>query len=257
LQINEAPGISIVDRHKMLRRAVSSLGLKMQSLAVGLAIVGILALPGAAEAQAFEIASVKDHQGPKGGARDIRASYEPQGIDLVQSMIGLIADAYRFNGGQIVMPLSLPNSLLFGGLGDGYEIVAHTDQPASMEQIRLMLQGLLADRFKLAVHRETKTAQAYRLAVTKDGPRLGEPDGADPVVTRTSDGYTFRNAGMSRLSGVLSSYLDRIAVAETGLSGSYNFTFKLPEDVLLNPARKSDVGSPDAAFAGAFANALK
>ena len=93
--------------------------------------------------------------------------------------------------------------------------------------------------------------------MAKDGPRLGESDGGDPVVSRTSDGYTFRNAEMSRLSGLLSSYLDRMAVDETGLSRSYNFTLKLPEDVLQNPARKSDVSSPDSPLAGTFANGLK
>jgi uncharacterized protein (TIGR03435 family) len=241
----------------MVRRAVSSLGATTQRLAAGLALVGMLALPGAAEAQAFEVASAKDHQGPQGGARDIRASYGPQGIDLVQSMIGLIAEAYRVNGGRIVMPSSLPNALLLGTHGDGYEIVARADRPASKEQLSLMLQGLLADRFKLAVHRETGTIHAYWLVVAKGGPRLGESDGGDSVVSRTSDGYTFRNAEMSRLSEVLSSYLDHMAVDETGLSGSYNFTLKLPEDVLLNPTRKSDVGSPDAPFGGTFASALK
>ena len=66
----------------------------------------------------------------------------------MQSLIGLIGEAYRVNGGRIVMPSSLPNALLFGAHGDGYEIVAHAERPASKDQLRLMLLGLLGRSFQ-------------------------------------------------------------------------------------------------------------
>ena len=216
-----------------------------------------LLIPVAALSQTFEVASVKDHHGPPEGARDIRASYGPKGIDFVQSLIGLIGEAYHVNGGRIVLPPSISNELALGEFRDGYEVVAHADHPVSKEQLRSMLQSLLSDRFKLTFHRENRTNPAYRLVVAKGGPKLTEGDGGDTVVSRTPDGYAFRNADMSRLAGALSSHLDRMAVDETDLTGSYNFSLKLPEEVLANPREKMSIGTVDSPTGGAFSNTLK
>src|SRR6266567_5912341 len=56
-----------------------------------------------------------------------------------------------------------------------YVIAAKAESAdASWDQVRTMLQTLLADRFKLAVHRETKELDVYSLAVGKNGPKLQE-----------------------------------------------------------------------------------
>jgi len=231
--------------------------LNMTRSGARLAFAAVLLLPVAAPAQTFEVASVKDHQAPREGPRDVRASYGPKGIDFVQSLIGLVGEAWHVNGGRIVLPPSISNDLALGEFRDGYEVVARADHPVSKEQLRSMLQALLADRFKLAFHRENRTSPAYRLIVAKGGPKLADGDGGDTVVSRTADGYAFRNADMSRLAGALSSHLDRMAVDETGLTGAYNFTLKLPEEVLANPRQKMSIGTVDAPTGGAFSDALK
>jgi uncharacterized protein (TIGR03435 family) len=53
-----------------------------------------------------------------------------------------------------------------------YEINATMDASATEDQVRLMLQKLLADRFNLATHRETKELQGYALVVAKNGPKI-------------------------------------------------------------------------------------
>jgi uncharacterized protein (TIGR03435 family) len=212
----------------------------------------------AASRPAFDVASVKDHDGPHQGPRDIRWSYGPQGINFRTSLAGVIGEAYNVLGGRIVLPRSIKNELLFGSFGEGYDIVANTDHPVSKEQLRLMLQSLLADRFKLTLHRDTKTIPVYRLVVAEGGPKLEEAQGGGDLVTSASaEGFVFRNAEVLRLTGVLSSYLDRTVVDETGLNGLYNFTVKMPEDWRQNPPAKSEGPTPDSPTSGRFGEVVK
>jgi uncharacterized protein (TIGR03435 family) len=61
-----------------------------------------------------------------------------------------------------------------------YDVAAKTEQRASEEQLRLMLQKTLADRFQLRVHRETKLGSAYELvSANKNGPGLRPANAAD------------------------------------------------------------------------------
>ncbi len=70
---------------------------------------------------------------------------------------------------------------------DWFEVTATMPPETTREQFRLMLQNLLAERFKLALHRETKELPIYTLVVAKGGPRMKESgevpppkDGGDP-----------------------------------------------------------------------------
>ena len=252
-------------------RSASKLGLGRKwscavasaTAAAGLTAIGILNAPsmraqGAASRPAFDVASVKDHDGPHQGPRDIRWTYRPQGINFRTSLAGAIAEAYNVQGGRIVLPRSLKNELLFGSFGEGYDIVANTDHPVSKAQLRLMIQSLLADRFKLTLHRETKMTPVYRLVVAESGPKLEEAQGGgDLFMASSAEGFTFRDAEVLRLTGLLSSYLDRTVVDETGLKGLYNFTVTTPEDWRRNPPAKSEGPSPDSPTAGTFAELVK
>jgi uncharacterized protein (TIGR03435 family) len=53
-----------------------------------------------------------------------------------------------------------------------FDIVATVPTGATREQLRMMLQHLLAERFKLAVHRESREMQTFRLVVAPGGPKL-------------------------------------------------------------------------------------
>jgi len=55
-----------------------------------------------------------------------------------------------------------------------FDIVAKMPEGATEDQIPEMLQALLADRFKLTVHRETKDQPAYALVVAKGGIKAKE-----------------------------------------------------------------------------------
>jgi len=205
---------------------------------------------------AFEVASVKLYTEEGVGPRNAHSTYGPQGIDLGARTLGfIISEAYQFPPGRIVGSSSLTGDALKGP--PGYDIVAKADHAVTKEQLRLMLQSLLADPFKLTLHRESKTGPVYRLVVAKGGSKVEESEGGDIAMSGSPDGFVFRNAEMFRLAAYLSAYLDRMVVDETGLKGLYNFVAKIPEDLRQNPPVKSDGGSLDSPSAAVFADVLK
>lgn len=118
-----------------------------------------------------------------------------------------------------------------------YTIAATMDADATEDQVRLMLQTLLVDRFKIVSHRETKELQGYALVVAKGGPKLrtttvfGEPSpfedrtftGMEGIGTRALMG---RGATTSQLADELAENLGTFVLDQTGLSGKYYFGFK-------------------------------
>ena len=99
----------------------------------------------------------------------------------------LIRTAYRVQGFQMSGSPAWIKS-------DGYDIEAKAEGNPNMDQMRPLLQALLAERFKLNLHRETKDLPAYSLAVAKPGklgPRLHQvSDGEceEPVTPRNPCG---------------------------------------------------------------------
>src|SRR5689334_5227043 len=98
----------------------------------------------------FEVASVKSHKSAPDGPRDFRRSYGPQGVNFIgMTLTFLIGEAYNFPLGQIVVPDALRKETLLGEFNDGYDVAANAERPVAKAQMQIMLQALLADRFKL------------------------------------------------------------------------------------------------------------
>jgi len=201
-------------------------------LFAGIALLAILA-HAQSERPVFEVASVKIYK-DDGVSRRNKCSYDPQGINFGGCSLGfIVGEAYHFPGGRIVGPNSLTKQAMWEPLTQGYDIVAKADHPVGKDQLRLMLQSLLEDRFKLTVHRESKTGPVYKLVIAKDGPKLEESQEAGGSFTFVGgpNAYTFRNAEMMRLSGFLSGQVSQVVVDHTGLQGLYNFVLEKPEDL--------------------------
>ena len=154
----------------------------------------------------FDVASVRHHKPDSGERRNSVVAYGAQGVTFgALSLSFIIGEAYEFPVGRIVIPDSLPKEVALGSLGDGYDIDAKAEQPVPKDQLRLMLQSLLADRFRLTLHREARTGQLYRLVVAKGGPKLAQSElGGGFSISPDTGGVAFHNAEMTRLAGYLS-----------------------------------------------------
>jgi uncharacterized protein (TIGR03435 family) len=103
-------------------------------------------------------------------------------------------------------------------------------------QQELMLQELLADRFKLKVHHETKELPVYALAIAKGGLKIKESqDAAGAGLTMRmgqNGGWQIDGHGMAieSLTMSLTNEVGRLIVDKTGLTGKYDITLKWTPD---------------------------
>lgn len=103
-----------------------------------------------------------------------------------------------------------------------------------------MLQSLLAERFKLTLHHETKEMPVYVLLVAKNGPKMHEsdpapsdgpaPGGPAPgpnrrgsIMMQGRGQLTVNGQPLSRFVDILSRFLGRVVVDQTGLKADYDF----------------------------------
>ena len=175
--------------------------------------------PGTAASPEFEVASVKPIKrqiGPGAGPWTFthgRFSAE------AATLRGVIGWAY---GALTIQVHGGPDWLDT----ERYDFAAKAESSdAGRDQLKLMLQALLADRFKLVVHRETKNLPVYSLVVAKNGPKLQEAKdteqtygtwiGRDKVVCTKLN----MRGLVDLLTGVLGSPVDD----KTGLTARYDF----------------------------------
>jgi uncharacterized protein (TIGR03435 family) len=159
-----------------------------------------------------------------------------------------------------------------------FNIIATVPPGVTKEQFQLMLQGLLAQRFKLALHKETREMANYSLVIAKDGPKLKNaapdppPDPNAPADDRDSrpgplakdqDGYPILTGGttmaisgnrarmmnkgpMQVLVNLLSGQTGHPVVDATGLTGEYEFSLSwIPRPPGTGPSMAEDPAGPD------------
>jgi uncharacterized protein (TIGR03435 family) len=109
-----------------------------------------------------------------------------------------------------------------------YDITAKAASRVTTSELRAMLGALLADRFKLAFHRESKSLPAYALTVTKRGAKLRESKEEDPGILEPGGAkLTAQHASMLELADRLSVGLRTPVIDKTGLLGRYDFILDL------------------------------
>ncbi len=101
------------------------------------------------------------------------------------------------------------------------------------EQMGERLRALLADRFQLVVHEETKDQPIYTLVVSKNGAKLQEvkEPGARQGMSMNRGRLEGMAAPMEMLGQVLSNTMGRPVVNKTGLTGKYDFVLEFIPDV--------------------------
>jgi uncharacterized protein (TIGR03435 family) len=205
---------------------------------------------GGGKAPVYEVASIKPN---KSGDNKTRMGYSPDGFSATESNLQmLLMEAYGVNPHQISGAPDWLNS-------ERYDIEARTDSSTADELRKLngderraerqrMLQALLADRFKLTVHRETKELPVYVLVVAKGGPKFHEakpgdtyPNGMKLPDGRGGAGLMFMGSGELTAQGLplaplvreLSLQLGRTVIDKTGLTGNYDFSLKWTSDATV------------------------
>jgi len=137
---------------------------------------------------------------------------------------------------------------------DCYDLVAKAEGNATGErntsddQMKLMVQTLLAERFKLRLHRERKELSAYVISVGKTAPKLFPPKDDEtntvrfttqpvPVQKTTSYRIVFTRFTLKQLCDLFARQMDSVVVDRTGLNGEYDFALELtPDEGRPNPA---------------------
>jgi uncharacterized protein (TIGR03435 family) len=185
--------------------------------------------PMAADASpVFEVAVIKPSKpGPQGRAFRVNGR---QFTTLNTSLSNLITWTYGVQARQITGAPPWAET-------EKYDLLAKPDgegQPND-KQWKFMVQKLLADRFKLVFHRDTKELPVFAIVVGKTGPKLakseGDPNGLPGLFFRGLGVLPARNATMADFAGVMQgAVLDRPVVDQTGLSGRYDFTLTWTPD---------------------------
>jgi uncharacterized protein (TIGR03435 family) len=230
-------------------------------------VAGVLAAqtPGS---PTFEVASVKPNKsGPNSGQR---AGLQPgDRVTMINvPLLTLTQIAYPGMSAIIGGPkwMGSPGGPNFDA--DRFDVNAKAETPASADQLRLMLQLLLADRFKLVVHAETRQADVYALRLARADGRLG-PNlhpatadcrallaAADPASRSSVCGTVGTNVPPWHVHGVPITQLlifhfelGRPIVDKTGLTGPFDFDLNWTPRWALDPSFDRS-GFPDIDLAG-------
>lgn len=215
---------------------------------LGLAIAVTGGLSAQPVSQAFDVASVK--RNPAGYGPITRMKGSAGRIDYIDVPLKwLIRQAYRVQDSQISGPAWLDS--------EGYDISATFPAATSSRQQSEMWQSLLAERFKLAIHRESREVPAYWLVPGKSGAKLHAVDAAPGGFQIKQDGTLRHLKSQTSAAGLavfLSDQLGMPVVDHTELKGTldialdWNISDQLHQDApgrnlpLLRPAVESQLG---------------
>lgn len=196
----------------------------MKTIAISIAMATLTWAqpPGSEKRAEFEVASVKPTATKDGS---LSVGFPPGG---------------RFSARNLTLKQLLPNAYgmqdyqIAGGPGwitsEGFDIEARAAAGTGelpREQMQEMVQSLLADRFHLALHRETRQLPIYALVVGKTGPKLQAADsGAAPDRGQKMGHMITQKMSMTALANVLTFDLKRQVRDETGLKGDFAFTLE-------------------------------
>jgi uncharacterized protein (TIGR03435 family) len=183
----------------------------------------------------FDVASVKPTQHGRNAEGWSRSSVDIPSPDRLvaenSSLDELIRFAYDLKDYQVAGPVWLNDDY------ECFDIVAKAAHGYSKTQMRMMLQTLLKQRFKLAEHRENRVLPIYELVVGKNGPKLKAADPAGRKGTSSGGGkLTATKVTMADFAYELSRQLNRPVIDKTGISGAFDITLHYSRDEDSAPA---------------------
>jgi uncharacterized protein (TIGR03435 family) len=171
----------------------------------------------------FEVASAAPNRETSPGRE--RLQVNPGGLSLMKASLWFcIQWAYDVRSDQVSGPDWL-RTLKF-------DIAAKTSAPATEAEMRRMMQTLMAERFKVVLHRETRTLDVYEMRIAKHGLKLTKVDSEESgeMDTRNGQGfYAFHHVTMTEFAQQIRSLaLNKPVVDHTGLQDRYDLTLRFP-----------------------------
>jgi len=178
----------------------------------------------------FDVASVKIHELPPGitgvqvgGPSPLKISGNR--LTTLGTLATLVMAAYDLRLHQVSggpdWNDGAGNPLLF-------DIQANTESGVlTPDRVRPMLRSLLAERFRLKVHQETKEIPLYTVTVDKNGPKLketapGTETGSKFAISHGVWKFTYTNITLPELVTRIASNFDQPLLDRTGLTGGYD-----------------------------------
>ncbi len=217
----------------MLGRALSAESVAAGAVALASFLLLGMAKPAKSSPPAFEVASVKPHVFARGQFAFATASIESpvrisgNRISTQGLLTGLIMTAYKLRTFQVSGAPEWRNET---GRYQIYDIEARApgDGVPTMDEVRLMLQTLLTERFHLKFHRETKELAAYDLVVASGTSKLkaSAPGVESKAVSESRLRMAYTNVSMSELVQRINPAFDRPLIDRTGLPGGYDFALE-------------------------------
>lgn len=218
----------------------------------------------------FEVASIKPAQQSNDGRIMVRMGSDPGRIDYTNvSLMELIRRAYDVKDYQISGPDWLAQQR--------FDVKATHEPNAPREQVNLMLQALLEDRFKIVIRKEKRSLPAYALTAAKGGFKLkplteeelnaepalppgarpmaiapggrgpGGPGGGGLIMMRMSGatrGIRADRITIPALADMLASQTGRPVVDTTGIKGTYKVEIEYTPDETTPGPRMMMAGGP-------------
>jgi uncharacterized protein (TIGR03435 family) len=211
-------------------------------------VVGLIAASSAAQNERkFDVTSVKRNNSGDDG---VSMTPTPTGIAWNNAtLLMMMRQAYRVQDFQIVDGPSWLNTARF-------DVVAKADASVSQQDLRLMLRALLVERFRLAVHNETRQLPVYALVLARSdgkfGPQFRAPSDCVPPLQNQSTSpqinqrtnsppqcdnkvlpgnMSSRGVTMLALTVNLSVFVGRTVIDRTGFTGMFDYDLRWTPDL--------------------------
>lgn len=186
-----------------------------------------------APARRFEVASIK----PNTSNSTYSRTNSDRGTLFIENntLLTLVRQAYGVREFAIVAPAWLS--------GERFDISAKFSEATTREDRRLMMQTLLAERFHLRVHRETREMQGFALIVAKKGPKIQPVEDKGDRNANTGNGrFLMEQRPMDDVASQLTNLLGQPVQNETKLTGVYTFSLMYSPDRGLGASNADPAG---------------
>jgi uncharacterized protein (TIGR03435 family) len=203
------------------------------------AILILLALSPADSPPSFEVASIKPAAPQAIGRLSVRMSVDAARLQYSNvSLRDLIKVAYRLQDEQVSGPDWLGTTR--------FDILAKLPAGTARDQVPLMLQTLLAERFGVTLHHETRNLNRYSLSAPGKGSKLRKADSATGTSgeTNRSGKRLTGKVTMQDLTDLLARELGSPVVDNTGLEGPFEIALEWTPEVPLAPNSGGDNSPP-------------